>query len=127
MTEKGASRNSVGGGACWELKIVRTWRVCAYRLESKSPYSQFGRTDLASGPESGTLLPKRLLVDGQSDVGHRALQGSRKQEGSENVSKFQGVYVGGRWGQEEGTLSSGKTESMCCQSEKEIADEITGV
>lgn len=68
----------------WELKTVRTWRVCTCRLESKSSSSQPGRTELGSGPESGSLLPKSLLVDGVSEEGHRTLQESRRQQGSEN-------------------------------------------
>lgn len=80
-TQKGALRNSSS-----EPKMVRTWRVFAYRLESKSPSSQLGRTDLGSGPASGTLLPESLLVDGEREEGNRAPQVSRRQQGSENGS-----------------------------------------
>ena len=83
MTHKDALRN-LAVRRSWELKIARTWKDCAYRLESKSPSSQFGRTNLVLGPESGTLLPKSLLVVGQSDSGPRALQGSRRQQVSRN-------------------------------------------
>ena len=107
MTQKDASKN-LEVRRSWELKIVRTWRDCAYRLESRSPSSQFGRTNLVSGPESGTLLPKSLLVVGQSDSRSRALQGSRRQQVSKKW-KVQGVSVGGRWGHEEAILAAGKT------------------
>lgn len=80
-TQKGTLRNSSS-----EPKMVRTWRVFAYRLESKSPSSQLGRTDLGSGPASGTLLPESLLVDGEREEGNRAPQVSRRQQGSENGS-----------------------------------------
>lgn len=68
MTQKGTLRNF---GWCWEMKTVRTWRVCARRLESKSSSNQLGRTDLGSDPESGTPLADSLLV---SEEGHKALQ-----------------------------------------------------
>lgn len=71
-------------GCTQEFKVglgaedIRTWRVCAYMLEFKSPSSQLGRTDLEPGPESGALLPKSLLLDGESEEWG---QGSpRKQE-----------------------------------------------
>lgn len=83
MTQKGALRNSRWG---WELKTGRTWRVCAYRLEFKNPSSQLGRADLQSGPESGTLLLRILLVDGEREEGHRAVQVRGRQQGSENGS-----------------------------------------
>lgn len=86
--QKGVLKNSRWG---WELKTVRTWRVCAYRLEFKNPSSQFGRADLESGPESGILLLKSLLVDGESEEGHRALQVSRWQQESENGSSRESV------------------------------------
>ena len=60
---------------------ARSRRGCAYRLEFKRPSSRLGRTDLGFGLETGTLLPKSLLVDGESEEGHKVLQVSRRQQG----------------------------------------------
>lgn len=73
MTQKGALKHSRWG---WELKTIGPGRSVHTGLSSRIP-PQLGRADLGSGPESGTLLLKSLLVVGESEEGHRALQVSR--------------------------------------------------
>lgn len=62
-------------------ETARTGRVCAYRVEFKRPSSQLRRTDLGLGLETGTLLPKSVLLDGESEEGHKVLHVSRRQQG----------------------------------------------